>query len=170
MIYMSNISNISNLFLILKWVKKNSDKFRFGFSAWQHVIYIIYRSKWYAKKKIRLKTWLRGHKSETASLLVSVSLFLYIFFYRKWDSDQKWDSLTYMAPESDLVLLKVWYVFAWRYVSLYVFMTSLYCIRCDVVISGVMRDDERYTLYFRGFGPPLVLFSLIPLVVCSTIY
>ena len=44
-------------------------------------------------------TWLRGHKSETVSLLVSVSLFLYIFFYRKWDWDQNWDRLTFMALE-----------------------------------------------------------------------
>ena len=46
-----------------------------------------------------LQIWLCGHKSETISLLVSVSLFLYIFFYRKWDWDQKWDRLTFMALE-----------------------------------------------------------------------
>ena len=39
---------------------------------------------------------------ETVLLLVLVSLFLYIlFFYRKCDWDQKWDSLTFMAPEPD---------------------------------------------------------------------
>ena len=44
-----------------------------------------------------IETWLQGHKSQTVSLLVSVSLFLYIFFYRKWDWDKKWDHLTFMA-------------------------------------------------------------------------
>ena len=47
--------------------------------------------------------WLRGHKSETVSLLVSVSRFLDIFYYRKWDWDQKWDCLTFMAPEPGLI-------------------------------------------------------------------
>ena len=32
---------------------------------------------------VDIVSWFRGHKSETISLLVSVSLFLYIFFYRK---------------------------------------------------------------------------------------
>ena len=39
------------------------------------------------------------------SLLVSVSLFLYIFFYRKCDWVQKWDRLTFMAPEPERLLV-----------------------------------------------------------------
>ena len=57
-------------------------------------IFVVWGLFWYF--------WLRGHKSEAVSLLVSVSLFLYIFFYRKWDWDQKWDHLTFMAPEPDV--------------------------------------------------------------------
>ena len=37
----------------------------------------------YIKKKRVIYIWPRGHKSETVSLMVSVSLFFYIFFYRK---------------------------------------------------------------------------------------
>ena len=48
------------------------------------------------------RTWLRGHKSETISLLISISLSVKEYIGEKWDWDQKWDRLTFMAPEPGL--------------------------------------------------------------------
>ena len=44
----------------------------------------------------------RGHKSEMVSLLISVSLSVKEYIEEKWDWDQKWDRLAFMAPEPDL--------------------------------------------------------------------
>ena len=41
---------------------------------------------------------LRGHKSETVSLLISISLSVQEYIEEKWDWDQKWDRLAFMAP------------------------------------------------------------------------
>lgn len=43
----------------------------------------------------------RAHKTYKSSLLISVSLFCYIFFLKNWDWDQKWPCLSFMSPGPD---------------------------------------------------------------------
>ena len=47
---------------------------------------------------------LRGHKSETVSLLISISVSVKEYIEEKWDWDQKWDRLAFMAPEPACLL------------------------------------------------------------------
>ena len=44
---------------------------------------------------------LQGHKSETVSILISISLSVKEYIEEKWDWDQKWDCLAFMAPEPE---------------------------------------------------------------------
>ena len=55
----------------------------------------------------RFGTWLRGHKSETVSLLISISLSVKEYIEEKWDWDQKWDRLAFMAPEPEAMFREV---------------------------------------------------------------
>ena len=43
-------------------------------------------------------------KMETVSLLISISLSVKYYIGEKWDWDQKWDRLAFMAPDSDISL------------------------------------------------------------------
>ena len=56
--------------------------------------------------------WLQGHKSETVSILISISLSVKEYIEEKWDWDQKWDRLPFMAPEPGdrklISQLRVW--------------------------------------------------------------
>ena len=62
------------------------------------------------------KIWLQGHKSETVSLLISISLSEKEYIEEKWDWDQKWDRLSFMAPGPD-VHLKTFHLFNFNFYS-----------------------------------------------------
>ena len=65
-------------------------------------------------------TWLRGHKSEMVSLLISISLSVKEYIEEKWDWDQKWDCLAFMArSQNSLTKFCILQMIDWFLISVF---------------------------------------------------
>ena len=108
LLWYSIIKHLIYLYILCKLVDHKHHSKWHRRKSWQLVDKIVHWDN--LKNKQKLAKWvpfvfkirLRGNKSETVSILISISLSVIEYIEEKWDWDQKWDRLAFMAPEPDL--------------------------------------------------------------------